>query len=245
MASYAPDAGLPSNTSLGWAIPVSENWDPRSGWRRPGSACGGAAGNALLLIPRAVAHSVHLGRVVADEDEVGHANPRTEPAAAGRSWDETLGGTRRRRAQADGERAPPTTSEPSTPPPTSSEPSTAPPPPERRMAPDADVADADVPSPWSLPRLRPCRLRREEHRHRRHLFVEPAPPPRQVRNPRQPRRRSWSPHRRPRWHPRRPRLRPPPPPPPSAAPALVEEPAPAPPLAGAHLGTCARADRDR
>ena len=72
MTSYAPDAGKPSNTSLGWAIPVSEDGthvvaggaheSPASAWpSTPNSASDHA-------------HSVDRGRPVTDADAVGHAN---------------------------------------------------------------------------------------------------------------------------------------------------------------------------
>ena len=72
MTSYAPDAGKPSNTSLGWAIPVSEDGTHVVAGGAQESPASALAEHADSSVGHA--HSAVRGRPVADEDAVGHAN---------------------------------------------------------------------------------------------------------------------------------------------------------------------------
>ena len=146
MASYAPDAGKPSNTSLGWAIPVSED-----GTHVVAGGAQEVPAAALPGTPYSSSPAPEPTPSIWDAlspTKTRSDTPTPEPSQppGGSSSDGTTGGTTTTAGTPTASETP-TTSEPSTPPPTSSEPSTTPPPPQNRRRPTAPTADAVSLSP--------------------------------------------------------------------------------------------------
>jgi len=157
MASYAPDAGLPSNTSLGWAIPVSED-----GTHVVAGGAQEVPAAALPGTPYSSSPAPSPTPSIWDAlspTKTRSDTPTPEPSQPpGGSSDGTTGGTTTTAGTPTASETP-TTSEPSTPPPTSSEPSTAPPPPAESPTPTPTPTPTPSPEPTAPP------------------VEEPAPPP--------------------------------------------------------------------
>ncbi|MDP9982650.1 hypothetical protein J2W14_002042 [Pseudarthrobacter oxydans] len=172
MASYAPDAGKPSNTSLGWAIPVSED-----GTHVVAGGAEEVPAAALPGVPYSSSPAPEPTPSIWDAlspTKTRSDTPTPEPSQPPGGTTTTAGTATPSDTPPPSEPStePPPPSEPSTEPPPPSEPSTAPPPPAEPEPstepppPTETPTPSPSPEPTSEPALPPPPP-----------VVEPAPPP--------------------------------------------------------------------
>ncbi len=156
MASYAPDAGKPSNTSLGWAIPVSED-----GTHVVAGGAEEVPAAALPGVPYSSSPAPEPTPSIWDAlspTKTRSDTPTPEPSQPPGGTTTTAGTVTPSDTPPPSEpgTAPPPPSEPSTEPPPPSEPSTAPPPPSEPSTEPPPPTETPTPTPTPEPTSEPA-----------------------------------------------------------------------------------------